>query len=99
MDPKSKYLPFHYSCFDHNLYLPCHRTAKFGLFIKGQQIGVSVLYNTLTKFGKLAVGKHLVTAKQQNTGDVLFPLIVVVSGLSPLTKVWVNYLPYPKNVF
>ena len=75
------------------------KTSKFGLLLKGKYIGVSVELNTLTKFGKLAVGKHVVTAKQHNTGDLIFPLVVAVSGLSPLTKVWVDYLPYPKNIF
>ena len=72
---------------------------KFGLLLKGKYIGVSVVLNTLTKFGKLAVGKHVVTAKQHNTGDLIFPLVVAVSDLSPLTKVWVDYLPHPKNIF
>ena len=75
------------------------KTAKFGLLLKGQYISVSVVLNTHTKFGKLAVGKHVVTSKQRNTGDLLFPLIVAVNGLSPLTKVWVDYLPHPKNTF
>ena len=75
------------------------KTAKFGLLLKGQYIGVSVVLNTHTKFAKLAVGKHVVTSKQRNTGDLLFPLVVAVSGLSPLTKVWVDYLPHPKNIF
>ena len=75
------------------------KTAKFGLLLKGQYIGVSVLLNTLTNFGKLAVGKHVVTAKQQNAENLLFPLFVTVSGSSPLKKVWVDYVPHPKNVF
>ena len=37
------------------------KTAKFGLLLKGQYIGVSVVLNTHTKFAKLAVGKHVVT--------------------------------------
>ena len=75
------------------------KTAKFGLLLKGKYVGVSVVFNTLTKFGKLAVGKHVVTANQHNTGDLIFPLVVAISNLSPLTKVWVDYLPYPKNIF
>ena len=75
------------------------KTAKFGLLLKGQYISVAVVLNTHTKFAKLAVGKHVVTSKQRNTGDLLFPLVVAVSGLSPLTKVWVDYLPHPKNIF
>ena len=39
------------------------RSAKFGLMRKGEYIGVSVLFNTLTKFAKLQVGKHVVNAK------------------------------------
>ena len=39
------------------------KTAKFGLLRRGEYIGVSVLLNLLTKFGKLSVGKHVVSAK------------------------------------
>lgn len=39
------------------------KTAKFGLLLKGNYIGVSIILNTLTKFGKLAVGKHVACAK------------------------------------
>ena len=39
------------------------KTAKFGLLRRGEYIGVSVLYNLLTKFSKLSVGKHVVSAK------------------------------------
>ena len=39
------------------------KSAKFALLRKGEQISVSVLLNTHTKFSKLAVGKHVVTAK------------------------------------
>ena len=45
------------------------KSVKFGLLRKGDYTGVSVVYNTLTKFSKLAVGKHVVTAKQRSTGD------------------------------
>ena len=56
--------------------------------------------NTLTKFSKLAVGKHVVSVKlQQNNADSLFPLAVAIRGLPPLTKVWVDYEPQPKNIF
>ena len=75
------------------------KSAKFGLMRKGDYIGVSVVHNTLTKFAKLAVGKHVVTAKQRHTGDQLFPLIVALSGLYPLSKVEVDYEPLPKNIF
>ena len=76
------------------------RTAKFSLLRKGEQICVSIVLNTLTKFSKLAVGKHVVSAKQRhNSSESLFPLTVALSGLLPLTKVWVNYEPLPKNCF
>ena len=42
------------------------KTAKFGLLRQGEYIGVYVVLNTHTKFGKLAVGKHVVSAKQQH---------------------------------
>ena len=79
--------------------MACHRSAKFGLLRKGDYIGVSVVFNTLTKFAKLAVGKHVVTAKQRHTKDPVFPLAIALSGLPPLTKVWANYEPQPKNTF
>ena len=75
------------------------KSAKFGLLRKGNYIGVSVVLNTHTKFGKLAVGKNVVTAKQRYAGDHIFPLAVALNNLFPLTKVWVDYLPQPKNCF
>ena len=63
------------------------KSAKLGLLLKGNYIGVSVVLNTLTKFAKLAVGKHVVCAKQQHSGERIFPLSVAIRGLSPLTKV------------
>ena len=75
------------------------KSAKFGLLLKGKYIGVTVVMNTHTKFAKLAVGKHVVSAKQQHSGDRLFPLAVAIRGLDPLTKVWVDFLPLPKNTF
>ena len=75
------------------------KTAKFGLLRKGEYILVSVVLNTHTKFAKLAVGKHVVTAKQQSSGVRIFPLVVALSDLSPLTKVWVDYETQPKNIF
>ena len=48
---------------------------------KGDPISVSTVLNTQTKFGKLAVGKHVVTAKQRHSRDKIFPLAVVVSEL------------------
>ena len=75
------------------------KIAKFGLLRKGDYIGVTVVLNTLTKFAKLAVGKHVVSAKQQDSENSLFPLTVALSGLYPLSKVSVTYEPYPKNIF
>ena len=40
-----------------------NKSAKFGLLRKGDYIGVSVVFNTRTNFGRLTVGKHVVTAK------------------------------------
>ena len=79
--------------------LSCYRSAKFGLLRRGEYIGVSVVHNSLTKFAKLAVGKHVVSAKQRHSGYQLFPLTVAINGLHPLSKVWVDYLPFPKNIF
>ena len=45
------------------------------------------------------MGKHVVSAKQRQGKDPLFPLAVALSGLPPLTKVWVDYHPHPKNAF
>ena len=81
------------------LFLCVFRSAKFGLMRKGEYIGVSILLNMLTKFGKLSVGKQVVTARIRNPGDQIFPLAIALSGLHPLTKVWVDYLPHPKNIF
>ena len=76
------------------------KSAKFGLLRRGEYIGVSVLLNTHSKFAKLAVGKHVVTAKQRNSsGGWGFPLTIALNGLDPLTKVWVDYEPLPKNIF
>ena len=63
------------------------KSAKFGLMRKGEYIGVSVVLNTQSKFAKLAVGKHVVTAKQRHSGDKIFPLSVAVRDKSPLEKV------------
>ena len=41
------------------------KSAKFGLLRKGEYIGVSALLNLNTKFAKLSVGKHVVTAKKR----------------------------------
>ena len=75
------------------------KIAKFGLLRKGDYIGVTVVLNTLTKFAKLAVGKHVVSTKQRHTRDQLFPLTVAISGLYPLSKVTVDYEPLPTNTF
>ena len=45
------------------------------------------------------MGKHVVTTRQRRGKDSLFPLAIALSGLPPLTKVWVDYIPYPKNTF
>ena len=66
---------------------------------RGEYVSVSVLFNMMTKFGKLQVGKHVITAKQRNPGDLIFPLAIALSSLHPLTKVWVDYEPQPKNRF
>ena len=66
----------------------------------GEYIGALVLLNTDTKFAKLQVGKYVVTTRQRsNPGDRLFPLAIALSGLYPISKVWVNYEPQPKNIF
>ena len=41
------------------------KSAKFGLLRKGEYIGVSVVLNMHSKFAKLTVGKHVVSAKQR----------------------------------
>ena len=63
------------------------KSAKFGLMRKGEYVGVSIVLNTQSKFGKLAVGKHLVTAKQLHSGDKIFPLSVAVRDKAPIEKV------------
>ena len=68
------------------------KTAKFGFMRRGEYISASVLLNMHTKFAKLQVGKNFVTAnKRHNPGYSLFPLAIALSGLHPLTKVWVDY--------
>ena len=74
------------------------KSAKFGLMRKGEYIGVSIVLNTQSKFAKLAVGKHVVTAKQRQSKDKIFPLAVAVRDKSPLEKVQVDYDPQ-KNTF
>ena len=66
---------------------------------KGEYISVSILFNKLTKFGKLSVGNKIVSAKKKHKKDPLFPLVLTLTGLSPLNKVWVDYIPHPKNTF
>ena len=75
------------------------KSAKFGLMRRGEYTEVSVVLNTQTKFAKLAVGKQVTTAKQRNSGEKIFPLVVAVSGKAPLVKVQVDYEPQPKNTF
>ena len=61
---------------------------------------MSALLNFHTKFAKLSVGKHVVTAKQrQGSKDPLLPLIISVNGMHPVSKVEVSYEPHPKNKF
>ena len=45
------------------------------------------------------MGKHVVSVKQRSPGDPIFPLVIALSGLQPLTKLWVDYVPLPKNTF
>ena len=86
--------------FANNILFLCHRTAKFGLLRKGEYISVSAVFNTHTKFGKLAVGKHVASTKlQHGSGNSIFPLVIALNDLSPITKVWVDYEPQPKNIF
>ena len=76
------------------------KSAKFGLLLKGEYIGVSAILNFHTKFAKLSVGKHVVTAKQrQGSQDPLLPLCIGVSGHNPISKVELSYEPQPKNTF
>ena len=76
------------------------KSAKFGFLRRGDYISASVIFNMMTKFSKLQVGKHVVTAKQRNSSEEpLFPLTIALSGLSPLEKVWVDFEPLPKNNF
>ena len=78
----------------------CLRSAKFGLLRKGEYIGVTVVLNMHTKFAKLSVGKNVVTARQRhNSQDPLLPLAIALSGLFPISKVWVNFEQWPKNTF
>ena len=74
--------------------------ASNPLLRNGELIPVTVQLNQLTKFSKLQVGKNIVTAKQRHgSQNPLFPHSIAVSGLRPLQKVWVDYLPLPKNQF
>ena len=75
------------------------KSVKFGFLRKGNYIGASAVFNMHTKFAKLQVGKHVVSTKQQHSKESPFPLAVAISGLYPLTKVWVDYMPMPKNIF
>ena len=65
-----------------------YRSAKFGFLLKGEYIGASIILNMHTKFSKLQVGKHIVSAKQtKSSGNQLFPLSIALIGLYPLQKV------------
>ena len=56
--------------------------------------------NRHTKFAKLSVGKHVVTAKQrQGSQEPLLPLSIAINDLPPISKVKVDYEPPPKNRF
>ena len=72
----------------------------FPLLRNGELIPVHVQLNKLTKFAKLHVGKQIVTSQQKKgSQEPLYPQTIAVSGHAPLTKVWVDYLPPPKNQF
>ena len=76
------------------------KRGYFPLLLNGELIPVSVQLNQMSKFAKLQVGKQIVTAKQRKGAqNPLFPLSIAVSGLEPLTKVWVDYQPPPLNYF
>ena len=76
------------------------KSVNFFLLRNGEPCKVSVSYNTYTKFAKLCVGKHVVSAKQlKGSTDLPFPLTLAIFGLPPLTKVWANYESLPKNTF
>ena len=76
------------------------KRGYFPLIVNGELIPVSVQLNQLTKFSKLQVGKQVVTAKQRKgSQNQLMPLSIAIIGRAPLTKVWVDYLPPPKNLF
>ena len=76
------------------------KSANFYLLRNGEPTRVSVTFNTHTKFAKLCVGKHVVSAKQQKgSKDLPFPLALAIVGLSHLRKVWVNFKQNPKNSF
>ena len=76
------------------------KSAKFGLLRRGEYTGVSALINFHTKFAKLSVGKHVVTAKQRlGSQEPLLPLSIGINGLNPIAKVTVSYEPQPKNIF
>ena len=75
------------------------KSVRFGLMRKGEYIGVSAVLNMHTKFAKLSVGKHVVSASRHSSQDQLFPLTIALSGLAPLSKVWIDFLSQPKNTF
>ena len=61
---------------------------------------MTVVLNLHTKFAKLQVGKHVVSARHRHSSqDPLLPLAIALSSLTPLSKVWVDYEPQPKNNF
>ena len=65
-----------------------HRYASYPLLRSGELIQINVQLNLLTKFSKLQVGKHIVTAKQrQGSQNPLFPQSIALSNLAPVQKV------------
>ena len=67
---------------------------------KGEYISVAAILNIHTKFAKLSVGKNIVTTKQRhNSQEPLLPLLITLSDLPPISKVWVNFETHPKNNF
>ena len=63
------------------------KMIKFGFLLKGVFITASAILNQHTKFAKLQVGKHFVSAKQRHAQDYVFPLTISLNGLGPLSKV------------
>ena len=76
------------------------KSGSFPLLLQGKLIPVSVKLNEMTKFAKLQVGKHIVTAKHtEGSKNYLFPLLIAINDpeLEPLKKVCADYEANPKN--